>query len=100
MSALDVGFKWKLNTPYLTEGEVTVFKRARKNGAITAFRCTICQGYKDAERKVKCEEDVPRIIDDETGELLKRFCNKTCWLNSDEGERSTDEYEDDDGEDW
>lgn len=91
MGVVDLlGFKWKLNKPYMTPTERQLLKKLRTHGRLSSFRVSQCEAIReDGER---CPNEVPIIKDDKTNKMIKRFCSEKCF-------NSTEDGEDDDGDD-
>ena len=62
MGLLDTtGWKFKPDIPYMSVGEIGMFKKLREHGTISPFRCATCE---------ECGAEVPKG---------KQFCSKKCY---------------------
>lgn len=87
-----IGFKWKLNKPFLTRTEQQILKKLRASGRLSSFRVTECERVLATGER--CSNEVPIILDDETKKPLKRFCSERCFNLTEQ-----DNEDEDDGDD-
>lgn len=83
-----IGFKWKLNKPFLTKTEGQILKKLRASGRLSSFRVSECEAE-------GCANEVPIILDD-AKKPIKRFCSERCFKSI---EQEDDEDDGDDTED-
>jgi hypothetical protein len=89
----------KFDTTYLARHELVDFKRKRQTGEISFFKSQLCNGILNMDSgpaPCDCPNEIPKIIDTDTGAPMKLYCSKKCHdaievITKDED----DEHEDD-----